>query len=81
MTHRLARSKCKTKVGQRFDCDGVTYELQGKLGDGAAGIVRKAIDFKKRTSIVYFQRTRHGACFFCLFIVNSCRTLCTIIIE
>ncbi|MCK4785098.1 MAG: serine/threonine protein kinase [Desulfobacteraceae bacterium] len=49
MAHRLARSKCKPQVGQRFSCDGVKYELRGKLGDGAAGIVRKAADLERGT--------------------------------
>ncbi len=44
MPHRLARSRCKPQVGQRFTVNARDYELRGYLGDGAAGIVRKAID-------------------------------------
>jgi serine/threonine-protein kinase len=40
--HPLTRSRCKTSSGQVFTANGVKYELQGKIGDGAAGIVRKA---------------------------------------
>jgi serine/threonine protein kinase len=42
MPHSLARSSCRPQAGQRFMVDGQQYELQGKLGDGAAGLVRKA---------------------------------------
>lgn len=41
--HKLARGRCKPESGQRFVLKGTTYELRGKLGDGAVGLVRKAI--------------------------------------
>lgn len=41
MAHPLSRALCKPKDGQRFSIDGVDYVLRGKLGDGAAGLVRK----------------------------------------
>ncbi len=44
MPHRLARSRCRPQVGQRFTINARDYELRGRLGDGAAGIVRKAFD-------------------------------------
>lgn len=42
MAHRLSRSRCRPQSGQHFSAAGKDYELQGKLGDGAAGLVRKA---------------------------------------
>jgi eukaryotic-like serine/threonine-protein kinase len=43
MSHKLARNYCKPQVGQHFGCGGKTYELKGNIGDGAVGIVRKAL--------------------------------------
>lgn len=40
--HRLTRSKCHPHTGQRFKAGGERYEFLGGVGDGAAGIVRKA---------------------------------------
>lgn len=40
--HPLSRQYCKSRTGQRFSANGIEYELMGKIGDGAAGIVRKA---------------------------------------
>src|SRR5258708_27390773 len=42
MAHRLERDRCKPEAGQTFVADGKTYQLMGRLGDGAAGLVRKA---------------------------------------
>ncbi len=42
MNHKLARNNCKPQQGQYFDSLGKTYELKGKIGDGAVGLVRKA---------------------------------------
>ncbi len=42
MPHRLSRQRCRPQAGQRFSVDGDEYQLEGELGDGAAGIVRKA---------------------------------------
>lgn len=39
--HPLSRQYCKTRTGQVFTANGAEYELMGKIGDGAAGIVRK----------------------------------------
>ncbi len=38
----LLRSRLRAKVGQKFTAGGEEYALQGKLGDGAIGVVRKA---------------------------------------
>jgi len=43
MSHELSREFCRPRVGVRFNVNGVEYELGGDLGDGAVGIVRKAI--------------------------------------
>jgi serine/threonine protein kinase len=43
VAHKLARGRCKPESGQRFVLDGKTYELRGKVGDGAVGLVRKAV--------------------------------------
>jgi len=40
--HPLSRQFCKSRTCQRFVANGTEYELMGKIGDGAAGIVRKA---------------------------------------
>lgn len=42
--HPLDREACTPKVGQGFTAGGRQYEMQGKLGDGAVGLVRKAVD-------------------------------------
>ena len=42
MQHPLERAACKPRARQRFTVEGVSYVLQGKVGDGAAGIVRRA---------------------------------------
>jgi len=39
--HHLNRKLCKPVIGQEFSVRGVTYTIQGPLGDGAAGLVRK----------------------------------------
>lgn len=38
----LLRSRLKARVGHKFTAAGEEYALQGKLGDGAIGVVRKA---------------------------------------
>src|SRR5271155_3544310 len=40
--HRLARQKCRPRLGQRFTTGGQRYEFSGSIGDGAVGLVRKA---------------------------------------
>lgn len=52
MPHRLSRSRCRPQVGQRFTIADRTYELLGKLGDGAAGLVRKARALRDASSLV-----------------------------
>jgi len=42
MSHWLSRNKCKPESGQRFWVDNSEYVLRGKLGDGAAALVRQA---------------------------------------
>jgi serine/threonine protein kinase len=41
MAHWLSRGRCKPESGQKFTMGSAEYVLQGKLGDGAAAIVRK----------------------------------------
>lgn len=41
-THPLSRQFCNAAARQIFTTNGVEYELLGLIGDGAAGIVRKA---------------------------------------
>ncbi len=43
MLHDLSRSECRIRAGMLFDAKGEQYEIEGELGDGAVGIVRKAI--------------------------------------
>jgi len=40
--HPLSRHLCRAKAGQIFTANSVRYELLGKIGNGAVGIVRKA---------------------------------------
>lgn len=42
-SHQLARGNCRPKSRQVLTIDGEEYRLGGRLGDGAAGVVRKAI--------------------------------------
>lgn len=42
MTHPLSRTQCRPKAKQRFTVDGHEHVLGGSIGDGAAGVVRKA---------------------------------------
>ena len=42
--HRLDRANCDPRAGMEFAAGNRTYRLSGKIGDGAAGVVRKAID-------------------------------------
>ena len=43
MPHPLARSNLRIKSGLKFQYAGTNYKLAGKLGDGAVGIVRRAV--------------------------------------
>ena len=43
MPHPLARCNLKIKSGLKFQYAGTDYKLAGKLGDGAVGIVRRAV--------------------------------------
>jgi serine/threonine-protein kinase len=49
MGHKLARGRCKPQAGQRFTVRGKVFELRGKIGDGAVGIVRKANPLNEKT--------------------------------
>src|SRR3982751_2473359 len=42
MTHPLSREFCRPMAGQKFVVHQRRYVLGGSLGDGAAGLVRKA---------------------------------------
>lgn len=48
MTHELSRDLCHPRTGVCFEVSGVEYELGGDLGDGAVGIVRKAVRKKDK---------------------------------
>src|ERR1700694_1006749 len=41
MPHWLSRTRCKPESGQKFAIGSSEYVLHGKLGDGAAALVRK----------------------------------------
>src|SRR5262245_57060078 len=41
MDHPLSRRHCKPVFGQKFSANGQDYLLAGKLGNGAAGLVRR----------------------------------------
>ena len=40
----LSRELCHPEVGQRFRAGKSSYEVRGKLGDGAVGLVRRAVN-------------------------------------
>lgn len=42
--HRLTRALCKPETGLEFSAGGRQYVLRGKIGTGAVGMVRKAVD-------------------------------------
>lgn len=44
MAHKLDRDRCLARDGLQFTAKGRRYRLGGVVGDGAAGIVRKAAD-------------------------------------
>jgi eukaryotic-like serine/threonine-protein kinase len=46
--HPLARVLCKSENGQRFLVADEEYVLAGKIGNGAAGVVRKAVRIRDR---------------------------------
>jgi len=48
----LNRSELHAKAGQRFTVKGVDYQLQGVIGDGAVGVVRKAINLDNGEQVV-----------------------------
>jgi len=41
--HPLARNVFRCRAGQKLEYGGVTYTIAGKLGDGAVGVVRRAV--------------------------------------
>lgn len=43
MLHQLCRKYCRPQAGQKFKVGSEEYQMAGKLGDGAIGLVRKAI--------------------------------------
>jgi eukaryotic-like serine/threonine-protein kinase len=49
MSHKLCRELCKPQAGQKFSVGTESYELAGKIGDGAAGLVRKATRIRDKT--------------------------------
>lgn len=42
MAHYLSRRYCQPRAGQKFIVNDEEYQLEGELGNGATGIVRKA---------------------------------------
>ncbi len=44
--HYLDRDNCNPRTGLRFNAGGREFVMGGKVGDGAAGVVRKATDTK-----------------------------------
>ncbi|HJP18101.1 MAG: hypothetical protein CMD96_06305 [Gammaproteobacteria bacterium] len=53
---KLTRENCNIEVGFVFKSKNKEYELKGKIGDGAVGLVRKAIDKKtgKTVAVKFF---------------------------
>lgn len=51
MEHWLSRNRCHPKVKQHFTVGGNEYVLGGKIGDGAAGLVRKATQLANDSTV------------------------------
>src|ERR1041384_397419 len=51
MPHRLSRNLCRPQAGMHFAAGGRSYVLEGKLGDGAVGLVRKATDRESNRAV------------------------------
>jgi len=51
MTHPLSRKSCRPVSGQKFTVNNVAYVLCGKLGDGAAALVRRARRIQDSTDL------------------------------
>src|SRR5258708_19010419 len=49
--HPLSRSRCRPQAGTRVRAGAREYELQGSLGDGAVGLVRKAKDLSANRQV------------------------------
>jgi len=49
--HRLDRAHCNLRTGMQFSAGGTNYRLSGRIGDGAAGIVRKATNLRTDESV------------------------------
>src|SRR5438046_1059611 len=47
----LERERCSPEVGQRFKAGSTEFVLQGRLGDGAVGLVRKAVRASDGTAV------------------------------
>ena len=50
MSHPLSRQNCRPRTGQRFVVNNEEYELEGELGNGAVGIVRRARRLRDKAS-------------------------------
>jgi len=46
MTNELDRELCRPRAGMKFNVNGEEYSIEGELGTGAVGIVRKATKIK-----------------------------------
>src|SRR5258708_9403279 len=49
MLHPLSRKLCRPRTGLRFIVGKEEYELAGKIGDGAVGLVRKVKRLRDRS--------------------------------
>jgi eukaryotic-like serine/threonine-protein kinase len=50
MSHFLNRRFCRPQYGQKFHVGDDEYELRGKIGDGAVGVVRKVVRLRDEAS-------------------------------
>jgi len=48
MPHPLSREFCRPTSGQTFELDGDIYQLEGHIGDGAVGLVRRVTRLSDR---------------------------------
>jgi serine/threonine protein kinase len=51
MSHPLSRTFCQPNAGTRFKLGDDEYELAGKIGDGAIGLVRKVVRIRDKVTL------------------------------
>src|SRR5688572_4898486 len=48
---RLARENCRPELGMEFKAGKDSYALRGRIGDGAVGLVRRAVNVEDGSEV------------------------------